>query len=157
MLFLTRSKVSSDLLQRDRRSHRTRSTISSICSARGAHLHACRPFPSPAIPAPSSKQAATVLGLACIPTACMHACRPSSKHAATVLGLADVDDLLAARSVSNRDHLEIEASSVRTMVSFVKAHSSTIKCNQVQSAYLGLREVLDDVDHLWGRGEPEPW
>ena len=87
----------------------------------------------------------------------LHACRPSSKHAATVLGLADVDDLLAARPVSNRDHLEIEASSVRTMVSFVKAHSSTIQCNQVQSAYLGLREVLDDVDHLWGRGEPEPW
>ena len=82
---------------------------------------------------------------------------PSSKHAATVLGLADVDDLLAARPVSNRDHLEIEASSVRTMVSFVKAHSSTIQCNQVQSAYLGLREVLDDVDHLWGRGDPEPW
>jgi hypothetical protein len=105
------------------------------------------PHPNPSRP-PSSKHAATVLG---------HACRPSSKHAATVLGLADVDDLLAARPVSNRDHLEIEASSVRTMVSFVKAHSSTIKCNQVQSAYLGLREVLDDVDHLWGRGEPEPW
>ena len=108
-------------------SRQARSTTSSICRtvesnlcmhAVPVHLRQSRPSSKEAVPVRSRRSSISL----------------SSKQAAPVLRLADVDDLLTARSVSNRDHLEIEASSVRTLMSFVKVQSSALKCNPVQSS-----------------------